>query len=265
MCEYVCVCACAFVCLCVYDIIYFIGYRNERNRVKEWVEEQVKTMEGLSPQRSSSGLDPEVLSSALSKLATKQEQEDKKRDIMKLHKELNEYHAQRDHLVTQKNTLEIQMSTLEQTKQQLLEQEQFNYMQRLEKASDEQKDQLAKQYSDKVSQLREGFEKQVSDSSAEVKQIAEKIAVLESKIHELASSLVQHSSNDQNSSYVLDVTSPESCVVGKQPYIIAVDDPPASILIGVKPFNFEFNQQFTVKFLGSTDVREARGELKFSQ
>ena len=218
-------------------------------------------MEGLSPQQSSSGFDPEILSSALSKLASKQEQEDKQRDIMKLHKELNEYHAQRDHLVTQKNTLEIQMSTLEQTKQQLLEQEQFNYMQRLEEASDEQKDQLAKQYSDKVNQLREGFEKQVSDSSAEVKQITEKITVLEAKIHELASSLVQHSSNGQNSSYVLDITSPESCVVGKQPCITAVADLPVSILIGLKSLNCEFSQQFTVKFLGSTDVREARGVI----
>ena len=220
-------------------------------------------MEELSPQKLSSGFDPDVLSSALSKLASKQEEEDKQRDIMKLHKELNEYHAQRDHLVTQKNTLEIQMSTLEQTKQQLLEQEQFNYMQRLEEASDEQKGQLAKQYSDKVTQLREGFEKQISDNSTEVKQITEKITVLESKIHELASSLVQQSSNGQNSSYVLDVTSPESCVVGKQPYITAIAGPPASISIGLNPLNYEFSQQFTVKFLGSTDVREARGELTF--
>ena len=32
-------------------------------------------------------------------------------------------------------------------------------------------------------------------------------------------------------------------------------------LLGLKPLNYDFNQQFTVKFLGSTDVKEARGEL----
>lgn len=190
------------------------GDRSERKRVKEWVEEQVKNVEPLSPKMKTS-LDPDALSSALSKLATQQEQEYKHRDIMKLRKELNECHAQRDHLVTQKNALEVKIATLEQTKQQLLEQEHFNYMQRLEEASDEQKDQLAKQYSDKVSLLQEGFEKQVLESSMEVKEVAQKITVLETKIHELASNLVQHSSNNLDSSNLLDVTAPESCVVGK--------------------------------------------------
>lgn len=190
------------------------GDRNERNRVKEWVEEQIKNMRPISPSIAvSSGPDPNVLSSALSKLASKQEKEDKHRDIMRLRKELNECHAQRDHLVSQKNTLEIQIATLEQTKQQLLEQEQFNYMQRLEEASDEQKEQLAKQYSEKVSLLQEGFEKQISESSTEIKQITEKITVLESKIHDLASSLIQQSSNGED---LLDVNATESCVVGKQ-------------------------------------------------
>lgn len=189
--------------------------RHERNRVKEWVEEQIKGLEPSPPKRTLSGPDPNVLSSALSKLASKQELEDKHQDIIKLRKELNEYHAQRDHLVTQKNTLEIQIATLEQTKQQLLEQEQFNYMQRLEEASDEQKNQLANQYSDKVAMLREGFEKQVSESSMEVKQITEKIAVLETTIHDLASNLVQQSSNGDDSSYTLDSVTPETSVVGK--------------------------------------------------
>ena len=197
-------------------IIIFCGDRHERNRVKEWVEEQVKNTEAPPPtlQKMLSGPDPNILSSALSKLATKQEEEDKQRDFMRTRKELNECHAQRDHLVTQKNTLEIQMATLEQTKQQLLEQEQFNYMQRLEEASDEQKEELARQYRDKVALLQEGFEKQVSESSTEVKQITEKITLLESKIHDLASSLVQQSSSSDNS-YLLDATTPETCVVGK--------------------------------------------------
>lgn len=106
------------------------------------------------------------------------------------------------------------MATLEQTKQQLLEKEQFNYMQKLEEASDEQKEELAKQYTDKVAMLQEGFEKQVSENSKEVKQIAEKITLLESKIHDLASSLVRQSSSSEDS-YVLDTTTPETCVVGK--------------------------------------------------
>lgn len=203
---------CSVVVIC-----HFCDFRHERNRVKEWVEEQIKNAGPAPPppQKTLSGLDPDVLSSALSKLASKQEQEDRHRDIMKLRRELNECHAQRDHLVTQKNTLEIQMATLEQTKQQLLEQEQFNYMQKLEEASDEQKEQLAKQYTDKVAMLQEGFEKQVSESSVEVKQITGKIALLESKIHDLASNLVQQSSNDDDSLFLLDATAPETCVVGK--------------------------------------------------
>lgn len=207
----VCVCLCVCVFLC--SVMYYFS-RHERNRVKEWVEEQVKNTEPPPLQKMLSGPDPNILSSALSKLATKQEEEDKQRDIMRTRKELNECHAQRDHLVTQKNTLEIQMATLEQTKQQLLEQEQFNYMQKLEEASDEQKEELAKQYTDKVAMLQEGFEKQVSESSTEVKQITEKITLLESKIHDLASSLVQQSSSSDNS-YLLDATTPETCVVGK--------------------------------------------------
>lgn len=106
------------------------------------------------------------------------------------------------------------MATLEQTKQQLLEQEQFSYMQRLEEASDEEKDQLAKQYSNKVALLQEGFEKQVSENSMEVKQIVQKVNVLETKIHQLASSLVEHSS-EEHGSYLLNADATESCVVGK--------------------------------------------------
>lgn len=35
-------------------------------------------------------------------------------------------------------------------------------------------------------------------------------------------------------------------------------------LIGLKPLSHELSQQFTVKFLGSTNVKEPRGELPFS-
>jgi len=190
--------------------------RNERNRIKEWVEEQTKNdAQPLSPKKKSMlpGPDPDVLSSALSKLACKQEQADKQRNALRLRKELNECHAQRDHLVTQKNTLEIKMATLEQTKQQLLEQEQFNYVQGLEEASDEEKDRLAKQHAEKVAQLQGGFEKQVAENSEEVKQVIVKITTLESKIHDLASQLVQLSSEDGHEPF--DISSPESCVVGK--------------------------------------------------
>jgi len=151
-------------------------------------------------------------------LASKQEQADKQRDALRLRKELNECHAQRDHLVTQKNTLEIKMATLEQTKQQLLEQEQFNYVQGLEGASDEQKDRLAKQHAEKVAQLQGGFEKQVAENTEEVKQVILKVSTLESKIHDLASQLVQLSSEDGHEPF--DISSPESCVVGKYIYYI---------------------------------------------
>jgi len=200
---------CAHACLCVCD-------RNERNRIKEWVEEQTKNnAQPLSPKKKSTlpGPDPDILSSALSRLASKQEQADKQRDALRLRKELNECHAQRDHLVTQKNTLEIKMATLEQTKQQLLEQEQFNYVQGLEGASDEQKDRLAKQHAEKVAQLQGGFEKQVAENTEEVKQVILKVTTLESKIHDLASQLVQLSSEDGHEPF--DISSPESCVVGK--------------------------------------------------
>ena len=211
---------CTHTCLCVMCIHGTFCVRKERNRIKEWVEEQTKNnARPPSPKKKSSqpGPDPDVLSSALSKLASKQEQADKQRDALRLRKDLNECHAQRDHLVTQKNTLEIKMATLEQTKQQLLEQEQFNYVQGLEEASDEQKDRLAKQHTEKVAQLQGGFEKQVAENSEEVKQVILKITTLESKIHDLASQLVQLSSEDGQEPF--DISSPESCVVGK--YIIA--------------------------------------------
>jgi len=190
--------------------------RNERNRIKEWVKEQTKnSVQPLSPKKKPSmpGPDPDVLTTALSKLVVKQEQADKERDALRLRKELNECHAQRDYFVTQKNTLEIKMSTLEQTKQQLLEQEQFNYVQGLEEASDEQKEQLAKQFAEKVAQLQSGFEKQVGENAEEVKQVIQKITSLEAKIHDLASQLVQLSSEDGHEPF--DISSPESCVVGK--------------------------------------------------
>lgn len=35
-------------------------------------------------------------------------------------------------------------------------------------------------------------------------------------------------------------------------------------MTGMKPLSYEFNQQFVVKFLGSTDVKEPRGDLTLS-